>query len=145
AEDQSIEAVRPGAGRDDYDQHKGIKRLWEIEPIVDAIRFIDRLVELDTLPPGRGDGDEDEEKQAKGGKRRQEPDEDGATGGELDERHPPLIETHCMNAERLEFIDERTMTLCVEQLVISREHKECSDRDPVQGKREVGPPDTSEQ
>jgi hypothetical protein len=57
-----------------------------------------------------------------------------------------------MNAERLEFIDERMMTLCVEQLVISREHlvisrehKECSDRDPVQGEREVGPPDTSEQ
>ena len=26
-QDQGIEAVRPGAGRDDYDQHKGIKRL----------------------------------------------------------------------------------------------------------------------
>ena len=27
AEHQSIEAVRPGASRDDYDQHKGIERL----------------------------------------------------------------------------------------------------------------------
>jgi hypothetical protein len=26
-QDQGIEAVRPGAGRDDYDQHKSIKRL----------------------------------------------------------------------------------------------------------------------
>jgi hypothetical protein len=26
-QDQGIEAVRPGAGRDDHDQHKGIKRL----------------------------------------------------------------------------------------------------------------------
>jgi hypothetical protein len=74
----------PGAGRDDYDQHKGIKRLRQIEPIVDAIRFIDRLVEFDSLPPGRGDGDEDEDKQAKGCKWRQEPDKDAAAGGELD-------------------------------------------------------------
>ena len=27
AEDQGIKAVRPGAGRDDHNQHKGIKRL----------------------------------------------------------------------------------------------------------------------
>jgi hypothetical protein len=27
--------------------------------MVDAFRFIDRHVELDALPPGRGDGDED--------------------------------------------------------------------------------------
>jgi hypothetical protein len=26
-QDQGIEAVRPGAARDDYDQHKGVKRL----------------------------------------------------------------------------------------------------------------------
>ena len=26
-QDQGIEAARPGAGRDDYDQHKSIKRL----------------------------------------------------------------------------------------------------------------------
>jgi hypothetical protein len=25
--DQGTEAIRPGVGRDDYDQHKGIKRL----------------------------------------------------------------------------------------------------------------------
>src|ERR1700733_1124305 len=35
--------------------------------------------------------------------------------------------------------------LRVEQLVISRQHKECPNRDPVQGHCEVGPPDTSEQ
>ena len=76
-QDQGIEAVRPGAGRDDYDQHKSIKRLRQIEPIVDAIRFIDRLVEFDSLPPGRGHGDEDDDKQAKRGEWRQEADKDG--------------------------------------------------------------------
>jgi hypothetical protein len=50
-----------------------------------------------------------------------------------------------MNAERLEFIDERTMARRVEQLVVARRHKECPNRDPVQGDREVGPPDTNEQ
>ena len=94
AQDQGIEAVRPGAGRDHYYQHKGIKRLRQIEPIVDAIRFIDRLKEIDSLPPGRGDGDEDDDKQAKRGQRRQKPDNDGAAGGEFDQRHPPLIEAH---------------------------------------------------
>jgi hypothetical protein len=105
-QDQGVEAVRPGAGRDDYDQHKGIKRLRQIEPIVDAIRFIDRLVEFDSLPPGRGDGDEDDDKQAKRCEWRQEPDKDAAAGGELDQGHPPLIETHGWNAEPLEFINE---------------------------------------
>ena len=106
AQDQGIEAVRPGAGRDDYDQHKGIKRLRSIEPIVDAIRFIDRLVELDSPPSGRGGGDEDDDKQAKCGEWRQQADKDGAAGAELDQRHPPLIEAHSVNAERLEFIDD---------------------------------------
>src|SRR5208282_2568767 len=112
---------------------------------VDAIRFIDRLVEFDSLPPGRGDGDEDDDKQAKRGEGRQEPDKDGAAGGELDERRPPLIEAQCWNTERLEFIEEYTVALCVEQLVISRQHEECPNRDPVQGHREVGPSDTGEQ
>ena len=35
-------------------------------------RFIDRLVEFDSLPPGRGDGDEDDDKQAKRSEWRQE-------------------------------------------------------------------------
>jgi hypothetical protein len=143
-QDQGIEAVRPRAGRDDYDQHKGIKRLREVEPIVDAIRLIDRLVELDPLPPGRDDGDEDDDKQPKRGKWRQEPDEDTAAGGELDRRHPPLIKAHGRNTERLEFVDERPMARRVEQLVVARQHKKCPNCDPVQGDREVGPSDASE-
>src|ERR1700689_4250784 len=58
AQDQGIEAVRSGAGRDDHDQHEGIEDLGQIEPIVDPVCFIDWLVEFDSLPPGRGDGDE---------------------------------------------------------------------------------------
>ena len=71
SQDHGIEAVRPGAGRNNYNQHEGIKRLRSVEPIVDAVRFIDRLVEFDSLPPGRGDGDEDDDKQAKRGEWRQ--------------------------------------------------------------------------
>jgi hypothetical protein len=56
--------------------------------------FIDRLVEFDS-PRGRGDGDEDNDKQAKRREWRQE-----------SQRHPPLIEAHCGNAERLQFIDD---------------------------------------
>jgi len=56
-----------------------------------------------------------------------------------------LIEAHCWNAERLEFIDDCTVALCIEQLVISRQHKECPNRDPVQGECDVGPSDTIEQ
>ena len=144
-QDEGIEAIRPGARRDDHDQHKSIKRLGQIEPIVDAIRFIDRLVEFDSPSPGRGDGDEDDDKQAKRGEWRQEPDKDGGAGAELDQRHPPLIEAQCWNAERLEFIDDRAVTLCIEQLVISRQHEKRPDRDAVQGHREVGPPDANEQ
>ena len=90
AQDQGIEAVRPGAGRDDHDQHEGIKDLGQIEPIVDAIRFIDRLVDFNSLPPRRGDGDEDDDKQAKRGQRREEPDDDGGAGGELDRSAPTI-------------------------------------------------------
>ena len=45
------------------------------------------------LPPGRGDGDENEDEQAERCKWRQEPDKYAAAGGELDQRDPPLIET----------------------------------------------------
>jgi hypothetical protein len=45
-----------------------------IEPIVDAIRFIDGLVEFESLPAGRGGGYDDEDKKAKRGEWRQEPD-----------------------------------------------------------------------
>lgn len=87
SQDHGIEAVRPGAGRDDYDQHEGIKRLGQIGLIVDAIRLIDRLEDFDSLPPGRGDCDEDDDKQAKRCEWRQEPDKDSAAGRELDQRH----------------------------------------------------------
>jgi hypothetical protein len=59
AQEEGIETVRAGFGRDDYDNHKGIKRLRWIELIVDAIGFIDRFVEFDALLAGRSDGDED--------------------------------------------------------------------------------------
>ena len=49
------------------------------------------------------------------------------------------------NAERLEFIDDGTVALCIEQLVKARQHEECPNCDPVQGHRNVGPPDTNEQ
>ena len=45
AQDQGIKAVRSGAGRDDHDQHEGIEDLGQIEPIVDPVCFIDRLVD----------------------------------------------------------------------------------------------------
>ena len=66
--------------------------------------------------------------------RRKEPDEDTAAGRELDRRYPPLIEAHGRNAERLKFIDERTMALHVEQLVVARKHEERPDRDAVEGR-----------
>ena len=87
----------------------GYHKLFNAErhrSIVDAIRLIDRFVEFDSLRPGRGAGDKDEDKQDKRGEWRQEPDKDGAAGGEFDQRHPPLIEAHRWNAERLEFIDD---------------------------------------
>jgi hypothetical protein len=68
--DHGIKAIRSGAGRDDDNQHEGIEDFGQIKPIVDAIRFIDRLVEFDSLPPGGGDGDEDDGQQAKRGERR---------------------------------------------------------------------------
>ena len=46
-----------------------------------------------------------------------------------------------MNAERLEVVDERTMALHVEQLVVTRKHEERPNRDAVEGERDVGPPD----
>jgi hypothetical protein len=60
AEDQGIKAVRSGAGRDDHDQHEGIENLGQIEPIVDPVCFVDRLVDLNSLQSRRSDGDEDD-------------------------------------------------------------------------------------
>src|SRR6202451_3984032 len=67
AQDQGIKAVGSGAGRDNHDQHEGIEDLGQIEPIVDPICFIDRLVVFDSLPPRRGDGDERDPKPAERG------------------------------------------------------------------------------
>jgi len=50
-QDQRIEAVRSGAGRDDHNQHNGIKRLGQMEPIINPVCFIDWLIEFDSLPP----------------------------------------------------------------------------------------------
>src|SRR5580700_4007794 len=145
AQDQGIEAVRSGAGRDDHDQHEGIEDLGQIEPIVDPVCFIDRLVVFDSLPPRRDDGDEDDHKEAKRSQRCEEPDDDSAAGGELDCRHPPLVKAHGMNAQFLEFVGKRAMALWVEELVVAREHKEHPNRDAVEGERDVGPSDTIEQ
>jgi len=76
AQDRGIEAVRPGAGRDDHDQHERIQRLGQIEPIVDPVRFIDRLVSFESLSSRRGAGDQYDHKQARRGERRKEPDEE---------------------------------------------------------------------
>jgi hypothetical protein len=113
-QDHGIEAVRSSAGRDDHDQHNGIKRLGQIEPIVDPVRFIDRLVGFDALRSRRGDGDEGDHKQPKRGQRCEEPDDDSAAGAELDGRHPPLVKTHGMNAQSLQLVGKRAMALCVE-------------------------------
>ena len=40
-QEQGVEAVRACAGRDDDDQHEGVKRFRQIEPIVDTIRSVD--------------------------------------------------------------------------------------------------------
>src|SRR5580700_11114027 len=145
AQDQGIEAVGSGAGRDDHDQHEGIEDLGQIEPIVDPVCFIDRLVVFDALPSRRDDGDEDDHKEAKRGQRCEERDDDSAAGGELDCRHPPLVKAHGMNAESLEFVGKHAMALPVEELVVAREHEEHPDRDAVEGERDVGPSDTMEQ
>jgi len=113
AQNQGIKAVRSGARRDDHDQHEGIKGLGEIEPIVDPVRFINRLVDFNSLRPRRGDGDEDDCKEAKRGERRKESDDHSGAGGKLDCWHPPLVKAYCRNAESLEFADDRTMALCV--------------------------------
>ena len=86
-QDQGVEAVRACAGRDDDDQHEGVKRFRQIEPIVDTIRSVDQSVGLDPLPPGRCDGDEDDDEQAKRGEWRQQPSKDPAAGAELDQGH----------------------------------------------------------
>jgi hypothetical protein len=142
AQDDGIEAVRSGASRDNHDEHEGIKRLGQIQPIVDPVRFIDRLVGLDPLPPRGHHGDEYDDKQAKGGKRREESNSDGAAGGELYRWHPPLVKAHGRNAQRFEFVDQRAMARCVEQLVVARQHEEHPNRDTVEGERQVGPTDT---
>src|ERR1700688_3181423 len=114
APDEGIKAVGSGAGRDDHDQHEGIEDLGQIEPIVDPVCFIDRLVVFDSLPPRGGDGDEDDKKQAKRGQRCEEPDDDSAAGAELDCWHPPLVKAQCMNAQFLEFVGKYAMALWVE-------------------------------
>jgi hypothetical protein len=47
------------------------------------VRSIDRLVTFDSHSPRRDAGDEDDHKQAEGGKGRKEADEDGAASGEF--------------------------------------------------------------
>jgi hypothetical protein len=47
-----------------------------------------------------------DDKQAKRCEWRQEPDKDAAAGGELDQPHPPSMETQRCNAEPLELINE---------------------------------------
>jgi hypothetical protein len=90
AQDHGIEAVRPGPGRYEHDQYERIQDLGEIEPIVDPVRFIDRLVTFDSHSPRRDAGDEDDHKQAERGEGRKEADEDRAAGGEIDRWHPPF-------------------------------------------------------
>jgi hypothetical protein len=94
---------------------------------------------------GDSDGDEDDDKQAKRGEWRQEPHKDGATGGELDQRYPPLIEATAGTPSALSSSTTERWRPALKQLVISRQHKECPNRDPVQGDREIGPPDAKEQ
>jgi hypothetical protein len=89
-QDQGIK-VGSGTSRDDRDQHENIENFWQIEPIVDPIRFIDRLAESDPLRSRRGDGDEADEKQTKRGQRCEKPDNDSEPGGELDCRAPSTL------------------------------------------------------
>ena len=101
AQDQGIKAVRAGASREDHKQHEGIEELGQIEPIVDPVCFVDRLVEIDSLRSRCSDGDQDDYEQAKRGERCNEPDHDSETGGELDCWHPPLVKAQCVNAKFL--------------------------------------------
>jgi hypothetical protein len=99
AQDRGVEAVRPGPGRDEDDQHERIQDIGEIEPIVDPVRSIDRLVSFDSHSP-RGDAsDEDDHKQAERGEGRKEADEEGAAGGEFDRWHPPLVNPNRRNVQ----------------------------------------------
>jgi hypothetical protein len=60
--------------------------------------LIDRLVEFDSLPPGRRDGDEDDDKQAKRGEWRQEcPNSRVLLFGFLDVDHP--LEAYCATCD----------------------------------------------
>src|ERR1700722_20924568 len=114
AQDRGIEAVRPGAGRDEDYQHERIQDLWEIEPIVDPVRSIDRLVTFDPQSPRRDAGDEDDRKQAERGEGRKQADEDRAAGGEFDRWHPPLVDPDRRNVQGCQLVDQRTMALGVE-------------------------------
>jgi len=58
-----IKTVSAGAGRDDEEQHDRIKGLRQVQPIVDTVRPIDRLVEANPLSPGRSGGNDDDDKQ----------------------------------------------------------------------------------
>jgi hypothetical protein len=41
-------------------------------------------------------------------------DDNSAAGGELDERHPPLVNPNCVNVQGPQFVGEQTVTLRVE-------------------------------
>src|SRR5258708_29004218 len=114
AQDRGIEAVRPGTGRDERDQYERIQDLGKIEPIADPVRFIDRLVILDSQSPRRDAGDEDDRKQAERGAGCKEADEDGTPGGEFDRWHPPLVDPDRRNVKGFQLVDQRTMALRVE-------------------------------
>jgi hypothetical protein len=103
-QDQGIEAVRPRTSGDHYEQHKGIKGLRQIEPVIDPIRFVDGLIKFHSLPPGCRNGNEDDDKQSERGKWCKEPYENRGTASELDQWHPPLID---VDAEPLEFPPSR--------------------------------------
>src|SRR5262249_33046342 len=117
-----------------------IERLGQIEPIVDPVCFIDRLVEVDALPPRRRHGDEGDDQQAERGERWKEPDQHRAARSELHRRDPPLIEANGRKPQRLELVDKRTMARCVEQLMVPRKHEERPHRDAVEGERDISPP-----
>src|ERR1700691_874563 len=103
------------------------------------------MADFDSLRSRRDDGDETDEKQAERGERCKEPDDDSGAGGQLYTRYPPLVKAHCVNAESLKFLGQHAMAFRVEQLVVARNHKERSNRDAVEGERDVGPSDTIEQ
>ena len=77
--------------------------------------------------------------------RRQKPDDDESAAYKFDNGHPPLVKTQERDVILGQLLDVTLMPRFVEQLVVTGQHEERTDRDAVERERDVGPPDTMKQ